>query len=178
MRSTGIKKTILVISLVLSCAYGIANAATTSIGASGQITAALSGSVTQIDFGKFTNSGGSGTVALTYGGACNATPGGAVALTGGTPTCGAVAITGQTGASVSLSLTGATATLGDGSAHTMDAALTFSGGGTTATCTVDTDCNSKIVVASLTVGDSTANPAGTYSTATGGTPGTLTITYS
>jgi hypothetical protein len=178
MKSRRIQHGIVVLSLILSSFYGLANAATTSVGASGQITSALSGSVTQIDFGKFSNSGGSGTLTLSYSGSCSATAGGSVVVTGGTPTCGSVAITGQAAASVSLSLTGATATLGDGSAHTMNAALTFAGGGTSATCTVDSDCNSKIIVAELTVGDSTANPSGTYSTATGGTPGTLTITYS
>lgn len=136
---------------------------------------------TPFNFGSIVPGASAGTVVLSTLNGRTRT-GGTVLGNGTTPTAAVVNVQGSGSSTFSVSFSGGT-TLGNGDTGTMtvDTYVMKSGAGSDQTSaytgTLSSGSQNLTIGATLNVDTAANNPAGVYSTATGGTPLTVTVDY-
>ncbi|MDF2529473.1 MAG: hypothetical protein K0Q57_353 [Gammaproteobacteria bacterium] len=170
-------KFLLAVGLVSVALFNVANATSASVAVSTTVMQDLAFTVTPPTFGRI-GPAASGTVTAALSNSTCTVGGVGVTYYSGA-TCGTLDITsGATGTQINVSLDTPNFTVGDGAAHTMTGSLNVS----SSTCYISSGgaplCSAVKIGGDLSVGDATANPAGAYTTGTGGSPASLTLTYS
>ncbi|MDF2529474.1 MAG: hypothetical protein K0Q57_354 [Gammaproteobacteria bacterium] len=149
-----------------------------SIPATGTITQGISATVNEAQFGGFLVSSPTvgGTISLNAI-SCTAVGSGNVQAFG-TAACGTLSVTGQDAQQITILFSNSgNFTVGDGSGHSMSGQLNLNGNICYASGGAPL-CSSIKIGGVITAQGTNTNPAGAYSTSTGGSPAQLSLTYS